>query len=130
MGSERIASKLNPELVEAVEALDRLEQEGSEEGPQKKRHQIDDDHDHESESKRTRANSPAPLPSLPSPAEPSLDQVLPPPPQNGLLSSEAIQGLRSLAASNLALKLQPLSSAQKSPLVGLADYGSDDDSTT
>ncbi|KAA1103752.1 Pre-mRNA-splicing factor, variant 2 [Puccinia graminis f. sp. tritici] len=131
MGSERIAAKMNPELVEAVEALDRLEQEGSEDGLQKKRPQIDADNDHdESESKRTRQHSPPPLPSLPTPAEPSLDQVLPPPPQNGLLSSEAIQGLRSLAASNLALKLQPLSSSKKSPLVGLADYGSDDDDST
>ncbi|KNE99822.1 hypothetical protein PSTG_06911 [Puccinia striiformis f. sp. tritici PST-78] len=132
IGSERIASKLNPELVEAVEALDRLEQcEKSEEQTMKRANERTDE-DRSPDTKRLRHQSP-PLP--PASSEPTLPHPPPtippqivPPTHHGLLSSEAIQGLRNLAASNLAHK-NPHPISKPSPLVGLADYGSDEDSS-
>ncbi|WAQ87302.1 hypothetical protein PtA15_8A206 [Puccinia triticina] len=131
MGSERIAAKLNPELVEAVEALDRLEQ-GTDDSPQKR---SQPDEEPARESKRTRQDSPPPLPPLPPPLEhPSLEPVpanLTPslPVHHGLISSEALQSLRSLAAANKAQIPGAKASIKPSPLSGLADYGSDDEST-
>ncbi|PLW25250.1 hypothetical protein PCANC_22977 [Puccinia coronata f. sp. avenae] len=128
MGSERIASKLNPELVEAVAALDRLEREGSDAGL-KRTHTADEP---ESGIKRVRNDSP-PLPPLP-PPEPVADTAVAIlPAHQGLLSSAAIEGLRSLAANSHAQKIlnpSPSNAQQQktSPLAGLADYGSDDGS--
>lgn len=124
MGSERIASRLNPELVEAVEALDRLEAEEDASDMPVKRTPANDDDDASSsrDAKRTRHDSP-PLPALLPPPQPF---TAPLPLQQGILSSEAIQGLRTLAASSHAQKLLP---SKPSPLLGLADYGSDHDSS-
>jgi len=124
MGSERIAARLNPELVEAVEALDRLEaEEDGSDGPQKRTpaNEEEDDDASSRDAKRTRHDSP-PLPPLLPPPQPA---PAPLPLQHGILSSEAIQGLRALAASSHAQKVPP----KTSPLHGLAEYGSDQDSS-
>lgn len=140
LGSERIGTKLNPDLVEAVEALDQLHEETEVE---LKRDRLSSSEGDLPETKRIRYESPSlpPLPYDPAQSLPigSLDRQpasSPPLPSNSLLSSEALQGLRNLASSTQAQKVllgnncaQTSQPPKASPLVGLVDYGSDEESS-
>lgn len=129
IGSEMIGSRLNPDLVEAVEALDKLEEEEFTSSPTKR------DNPQEEEflksNKRIRQQSPPSelISSIPVSHQPPVAA----PTSNNLLSFEALEGLRNLASSAEAQKLLTKNdtsiNSQKgsTPLLGLADYGSDDD---
>ncbi|CAH7674788.1 hypothetical protein BY996DRAFT_4585019 [Phakopsora pachyrhizi] len=128
IGSEAIGAKLNPDLVDAIEALDELESS-------------DRSNDfYSNKSKKCRLKSPSPPPSsthtistaTPSNIPPPLpttislngvtskkdfDEEKPPP----LISAQALDGLKQLAAKRILNQ----ENTSKQTLSNLADYGSD-----
>ncbi|MBW0490318.1 hypothetical protein O181_030033 [Austropuccinia psidii MF-1] len=131
LGSEGIAARMNPDLVEAVEALDQLESETV----SKLKHG-DDRENLLPDPKRARHQSPPPSthPTNLTPPAPLQKSILSEKPEilpsTGLLSAEALEGLRYLASSNLVPKsaVNSDSKSKQQSLVGIADYESDNES--
>lgn len=120
MGEEAITGRMNPELVLAVEELDRLEALSN--APD-----TTDPRDEGRDPKRARRASP-PREILPPPTSTLTDSQASPPHSTSLLSLETLQGLRALAHQNLSKPAATSNTAPKG-LLGLAEYASDDDSS-
>lgn len=124
LGEEAIAGKMNPELVQAVKALDQLESLG---------HSSEIENEESNDQRQIkRARIEPPPPPLPI----SHDNLPTPnlavgalPLSNSLLSNEALESLKALSQQKSlvsSLSSQNPSVASKS-LVGLADYDSEED---
>ncbi|EGG03594.1 uncharacterized protein MELLADRAFT_117275 [Melampsora larici-populina 98AG31] len=128
LGEEAIAGKLNPELVQAVKALDQLESLG---------HSSDNDHEESNDQRQPKRARIEPEPEPEPVPEPITHHHIPTPNlsvgnlplSNSLLSSEALESLKALSKQKSlvsTLSSQNPSLTSKG-LVGLADYDSDED---